>query len=111
MTKRLIKFLGLAGLLFLYPSSLNADLNTYTCKIIKTAFMNGCVRTLNSDLDTIRYLKENQYDMKRYVEAQAGIYMREVSFMNKGKNSGSREDAPGQRDDDFRARSFAPYNH
>ena len=111
MAEKFIKFLGVIGLIFLYPSNLNADLNGYTFKIIQTAFMNGCVYTLNSDLETIKYLKENPYELKRYVEVQAKIYMTKVSRLNSRGKNGTNRYSPGQGDVVSGSTSYTYYNH
>jgi hypothetical protein len=78
----LIGMMTFMSLLFLSPALLSAGPDSTTYRIIRIAFMNGCVRTLKSDLDTIRLLKENEEEMQRYVMLQTDDYVREVTLLN-----------------------------
>lgn len=81
------KVFGLAGILcliLLVPSYLSADLGSYEYRIIKIAFMNGYVRALSADVETIKSLKENEEYLQRVVSAQTNHYMQEVSHLNHG---------------------------
>lgn len=110
MALKLIRLLGATGLLFINPPSLNADLNNYTFSIIRTAFMNGCVYMLNSDLEIIKHLKENPYEIKRYVENQAIFYMTEVSRLNNKKDIRA-EPASSKKREAEPSQFYTHYNH
>ncbi len=76
-------FLLLAAAVVLWlPAGLGADLGEYESGIIRTAFMNGCVRMLDWDLDRIRYLKEHPEEVRKQVEAEADAYVQQVQRLN-----------------------------
>jgi len=45
--------------------------------------MNGYVRALGTDLETIKSLKKNAVDMKKYAELKVDKYMEEVAELNR----------------------------
>ena len=54
--RRLIRFGSIFCLIFLFPSPLTAGLDNFQYRVIKIAFMNGYVRALGTDLETIKSL-------------------------------------------------------
>jgi len=74
------------ALVFLFPPPLTAGLDNAQYRIIKIAFMNGYVRALGTDLETIKSLKENFVAMKRYAGLEVDKYMEEVAELNRSIN-------------------------
>lgn len=103
MKDKTIITLSLFLFFFFSASNLCADLGRYETDIIKTAFMNGCVRTLSWDLERIQYVKGHPEAMKEHVEYTVKVYMTEVSKMNGepyvmevvGGSTGTREKKSG----------------
>lgn len=79
--KMFILLLAAAVVLWI-PAALDADLGRYESGIIRTAFMNGCVRVLDWDLERIRYLKEHPDEVRKQVEAVADAYVQQVQRLN-----------------------------
>ena len=48
--------------------------------------MNGYVRALGTDLETIKLLKENVIAMKKYAALKVDKYMEEVAELNRSPN-------------------------
>ena len=81
MAKRLI--LGiLFSLIFLFPTPLVAELESFNFKVIRIAFMNGYVRALASDLEKIKKLKEDKGYLRGFINVEVSKYMKEVSDLN-----------------------------
>jgi len=80
--KKLIRIISIFSLVLFFPSYLNAGLDVYTIKIIRTAFMNGCVRSLKYDIETIKALKQDKNEFKRHVMLEVDKYIREVAVLN-----------------------------
>ena len=83
MLTRLI-IIGTFSLLFLFPATLTAEIESFSHKIIKIAFMNGFVRAIATDLEKIKFLKENEDQIKEYINVQVEEYMTEVVMLNSG---------------------------
>jgi len=83
MIKKMLELGVIFFLFFLFPSYLAADLGSQDYEMIRTAFINGYVRALRLDIQTIRSLKANTDDMKRFVLSEAEGYMKEVSQLNR----------------------------
>ena len=81
--KKIIRTGALFSLLFLFPTYLSAELNSFQFRIIKTAFMNGYVRAITSEDRLIKQLRENRQIMEKVVMNEAEKYMQEVSILNK----------------------------
>jgi len=81
--KRMLRLGGIFTLFFLFPSYLAADLGSQNYEMIRTAFINGYVRALRLDIETIESLKTNTDDMKKFVLSEAEKYMEEVSQLNR----------------------------
>lgn len=84
--RRLIRFGSIFCLIFLFPSPLTAGLDNFQYGVIKIAFMNGYVRALGTDLETIKSLKKNSVDMKKYAALKVDKYMEEVAELNRPAN-------------------------
>jgi hypothetical protein len=82
MKDKFIVFLIFIVFLFFSVSPLCADLGHYESDIIKVAFMNGCVRTLQWDVEKIKYLKDHPEVLREQVEYEVKTYMAEVSKIN-----------------------------
>jgi len=80
---KMIRIGALFSLLFLFPTCLSAELNSFQFRIIKTAFMNGYVRAIKSEDRLIKQLRENRQIMEKVVMDEAEKYMQEVSVLNK----------------------------
>lgn len=89
MTRKMIRIGAFFSMLLLFPSYLSAGLNTFQFRIIKIAFMNGYVRALESEVGTIKRLRENKQFMEKFVKGEAEKYMQEVSRLNR-KTSGHK---------------------
>ena len=85
MTLRII-ICFLAASIFLFPASTIAELDNYNYKIIQIAFMNGYSNAMDTDLETITLLKQNQDYLKNYMETAVGEYMQKVIDMNRYGN-------------------------
>ncbi len=96
MNRKLIRFGIIFGLIFLFPSPLTAGLDSFHYGIIKIAFMNGYVRALGTDLETIKSLKKNAIDMKKYAALNVDKYMEEVAQLNRGTNVRKNLENPGR---------------
>ena len=82
MTKKLLGFSSIFIFILLFAAPSNAGLNDFDYRIIKIAFINGYVRALQSDLERIKFVKNNMRELKEYVNLEAENYMREVSRLN-----------------------------
>ncbi len=94
MKKRIIGIIIAFVLFVLIPSPLTADIDKYEFRVIKIAFANGCIRALKADLETIRSLKENDGDLRKYVEREVNKYMQEVAqltLMAKEREKSTKE--------------------
>ena len=83
MRCKLLTILVLSVGLFWSPTPLSADLGRYETGIIRAAFMNGCVRALAWDLETIRSLQRDPEALRRRVQAEVERYVTEVHRMNR----------------------------
>jgi hypothetical protein len=81
--QRMLRLGGIFTLFFLFPSYLAADLGSQNYEMIRTAFINGYVRALRLDIETIESLKTNTDDMKKFVLSEAEKYMEEVSQLSR----------------------------
>ena len=79
--KRMI-FSCIISLFPLFPSYLAADLTEDEYEMMRTAFMNGYVRALRLDIETIQSLKRNKEELKKFVILEADRYMEEVLNLN-----------------------------
>ena len=64
------------------PSYLAAGLTKDEYKMMRTAFMNGYVRALRLDIETIKSLKKNKEELKKFIVFEANRYMEEVLKLN-----------------------------
>jgi hypothetical protein len=64
------------------PSYLAAGLTKDEYKMMRTAFMNGYVRALRLDIETIKSLKKNKEELKKFIVFEANRYMEEVLNLN-----------------------------
>ena len=72
------------GYMVIFPSSLSAELSSAQLEIIKIAYLNGYANAIQTDLDTIKSLKQNQKMLKKYSQSSVDKYMEKVSLLNKG---------------------------
>ena len=91
MKKRITISGIILGILFLSPSTLPAELSSYNYEIIQIAFMNGYVNALETDLETIKSLKENRAKMRIYSNLAVSRYMQKVSDLNQAAIKVSEE--------------------
>ena len=91
MEKRITISGIILGLLFLFPSTLPAELSNYNYEIIQIAFMNGYVSALEPDLETIKLIKENKAKLKIYSNLAVSRYMKKVSDLNQATTKISEE--------------------
>lgn len=70
------------SLFLLFPSYLAAGLAKDEYEMMRTAFMNGYVRALRLDIETIQSLKRNKEELKKFVISEADRYMEEVLNLN-----------------------------
>jgi delta-aminolevulinic acid dehydratase/porphobilinogen synthase len=61
---------------------LAAGLTKGEYKMMRTAFMNGYVRALRLDIETIKSLKKNKDELKKFIVFEANRYMEEVLNLN-----------------------------
>ena len=94
MSNRVILSLFLTLLIFL-PAPLCADLDEFNFKIIRTAFLNGYVRALSPDMETIKSLKENPRIMKESAFLEVDHYLNEVISLNEQFNGSFIQKAKG----------------
>lgn len=58
--------------------------------------MNGYVRALGTDLETIKLLKKNAVDMKKHATLKVDKYMEEVAQLNRPTNVSKDLNNPGR---------------
>lgn len=83
MRKKTIRIGAVLVLFLLFPSYLSAGISTFEFKIIKLAFMNGYVRAVQSEDQTIRMLRHDRKFLEEFVTREAEKYMIEVKDLNK----------------------------
>ena len=69
-------------LALVFPTYLSAELTNFDYEIIKVAFLNGYVLALDTDLTTIKSLKDNRQKMEKYSSIVADNYMKKVYNLN-----------------------------
>ncbi len=82
MLKRMIIFSCIFSLFLIFPSYLAAGLAKDEYEMMRTAFINGYVRALRLDIETIQSLKGNKEELKKFVIFEADRYMEEVLNLN-----------------------------
>jgi len=80
--KRMIILSWIFSLFLIFPSYLAAGLTKDEHKMMRTAFMNGYVRALRLDIETIKSLKKNKKELKKFVIFEVNRYMEEVLNLN-----------------------------
>ena len=82
MLKRMIIFSCIFSLFLIFPSYFAAGLTKDEYEMMRVAFMNGYVRALRLDIETIQSLKRNKKELKKFVISEADRYMKEVLNLN-----------------------------
>jgi len=82
LLKKILGFSILLTFISLFATPLNAGLNDFHFRIIQVAFINGYIRALQSDLEKLKFMKNNAREMKEYVYLEADKYMKEVTRLN-----------------------------
>ena len=67
MLKRMIIFSCIFSLFLIFPSYFAAGLTMDEYEMMRVAFMNGYVRALRLDIETIQSLKGNKEELKKFV--------------------------------------------
>jgi hypothetical protein len=80
--KRMIMLSIIFSSSLISPSYLAAGLTKDEYKMMRTAFMNGYVRALRLDIETIKSLKKNKEELKKFIVFEANRYMEEVLNLN-----------------------------
>lgn len=80
--KRMIIFSCIFSLFLVLPSYLAAGLTKDDYEMMRTAFMNGYVRALRLDIETIQSLKGNKGELKKRVISESDRYMKKVLNLN-----------------------------
>jgi hypothetical protein len=80
--KRMIIFSCIFSSFLISPSYLAAGLTKDEYEMMRTAFMNGYVRALRLDIETIQSLKKNKEELKKFIIFEANRYMKEVLNLN-----------------------------
>ena len=80
--KRMIMLSIIFSSFLISPSYLAAGLTKDEYKMMRTAFMNGYVRALRLDIETIKSLKKNKEELKKFIVFEANRYMEEVLNLN-----------------------------
>lgn len=70
------------SLFLILPSYFAAGLTKDKYEMMRVAFMNGCVRALRLDIETIQSLKGNKEKLKKFVISEADRYMEKVLNLN-----------------------------
>lgn len=86
-----IILLLIIGYLVIFPSSLSAELSTSQLEIIKIAYINGYANAVQSDINTIKVLKQDQAKLKQFSQVSVNRYMEKVALLNKGDQRGINE--------------------
>lgn len=79
---KIMIFSCIISLFLLFPSYLAADLAEDEYEMMRVAFMNGYVRALRLDIETIQSLKGNKEELKKFVISEADRYMEKVLNLN-----------------------------
>ncbi len=79
------------GYLFIFPSSLSAELSNFQFEIIKIAFMNGYSNAIQGDIETIKVLKQDQEKLKKFSRFAVNQYMERVALLNRNSQEADHE--------------------
>ena len=78
-----IILLLIIGYLVIFPSSLSAELSTAQFEIIKIAYMNGYANAIQTDIDTIKVLKQDREILRKFSQVAVNKYMEKVTLLNR----------------------------
>lgn len=73
--------------LFIFPSSLSAELTKCNIDIIRIAFLNGYANAIRSDMGTIQALKKDRGKMRQLSQRAVNSYLEKVCSLNGGENA------------------------
>lgn len=86
-----IIILMIIGYLVIFPSSLSAELSEAQLEIIRIAYMNGYTNAVQTDIDTLKILQQDQDKLRMFSQTSVNNYLKKVALLNSEPKRGINE--------------------